>query len=280
MDRRNFIIGAAAVVASCSRASDPIVTEAVAQAPLGVQLYSVRGLMAADPIGTLEKVAAIGYREVELHDYYGHTAAEMLAMLNDAGLSAPSNHIGYDEFVNDIALVIDEALLLGHQYVVVPWLDQNQRTLDDYRRHAENFNGWGEACAAAGLQFAYHNHEFEFEETDGEIPYDLLLAETDPELVKMELDLAWALGGNADAVAYFKAWPGRFPMFHLKDLDAAGAEADIGTGSVPFDAILEHAELAGLKHGFVERDNADDPAKAIEHNYEVMQPIWSGYMPA
>jgi sugar phosphate isomerase/epimerase len=253
-------------------------TEESAAAPLGLQLYTVRDLMAEDVAATLDLVAAAGFREVEFAGYFDHTPTQMRGLLNSAGLSAPSAHIGSQLFAENALGVIDHAAEMGHDFVVVPWLGENERTLDDYRRHAENFNRWAEACASAGLQFAYHNHAFEFEETDGEIPYDLLLAETDPALVKMELDLAWARAGNADAVAYFNAWPGRFPLFHLKDFDANGEEADIGTGEVAFDTILGHAELAGLKHGFVERDHPADAEKSIRKNFGEILPVWSRHM--
>jgi sugar phosphate isomerase/epimerase len=112
---------------------------------------------------------------------------------------------------------------------------------------------------------------------DGEVPYDVLLAASDPGLVKMELDLAWARGGNADIIGYFRRWPGRFPMVHLKDYNA-GNESDIGTGDVAFDTILAHAELAGIEHGFVERDHPADPAAALQKNYQAVWPIWSRYV--
>ena len=247
-------------------------------AALGLQLYTLRDLMSEDVAATLDLVAATGFREVEFAGYFEHTPAQMLALLDTAGLSAPSTHVGNKLFLEDAARLIDHAAEMGHEFIVVPWLAEDERSLDDYRRHAGNFNRWGEACAGAGLQFAYHNHAFEFAETDGEIPYDLLLAETDPELVKMELDLAWARAGNADAVAYFNAWPGRFPMFHLKDFDASGKEADIGSGDVAFDAILGQAELAGLKHGFVERDHPLDAEQAISQNFDAILPLWTKYM--
>lgn len=278
MDRRTFMLGAAAFAAGCSRQeSDPVVAGPPTVAPLGVQLYSVRDMMAEDVAATLDLVASIGFAEVEFAGYFGHSPTEMRAMLNAAGLRAPAAHIGKDLFDADLDRLIQEAAEVGHAFVIVPWLSESERSIDDYRRHAEDFNRYGEACAAAGIQFAYHNHEFEFEETDGEIPYDILLAETDPALVQMELDLAWARAGNADPVAYFTAWPGRFPMLHLKDL-RAGEEADIGTGDVDFDAVLAHAGLAGLKHGFVERDNAVDPAGSLRVNHDAMRPIWAKYM--
>ena len=278
MDRRMFMLGAAAFIAACSRPGEETVAAVKTNAPpLGVQLYSVRDLMAQDVAATLDLVASAGFREVEFAGYFEHSPAAMRKMLDAAGLTAPAAHISKDLFEADLDRLIADAIEVGHQYVIVPWLKEDERTLDHYRRHAEDFNRYGEACAAAGIGFAYHNHEWEFDETDGEIPYDLLLRETDPDLVKMEMDLAWAVAGRVDPVAYFNAWPGRFPALHLKDLDA-GEEADIGTGEVNFDAILAHAGLAGLKHGFVERDNANDPGASLRMNHDAMRPIWNKYM--
>src|SRR5690606_33093764 len=141
----------------------------------------------------------------------------------------------------------------------------------DYRRHADNFNRWSEACRAAGLRFGYHNHDFEFGEIDGKLPYDVLLAATDPERVEMELDLAWTRAGGADAIGYFEAWPGRFPLCHIKDY-ANGEEADVGTGDVAFESIFAAAEQAGLEHGFVERDHPADAGASVRRNFEVIQP--------
>lgn len=288
MDRRQFIVAAAALAAGCSRREPPppaAVTEEPApdattgQAPLGLQLYTIRELMAEDVVAALELVAAIGYREVEFAGYFGVPPAEMRNHLLNAGLDAPAAHIGYGDFAADVTAVIEHALAVGHRFVVVPAVPDGERaTLDDYRRHAENFNRWAEACGDAGLRFGYHNHAFEFEQTDGQLPYDLLLSETNPERVEMELDLAWARAGNADPLAYFEAWPGRFPLMHIKDLDAGGNEADIGSGDVAFARVFARAEQAGLEHGFVERDHPADVRESIRRNYAAIQPLWTRYM--
>lgn len=301
MDRRSFILSAAAL-AACTRedaASDArreggdggddatgtagedaaAMKPAAPEAALGLQLYTVRDLMAEDVAATLALVADIGYREVEFAGYFDRAPAQMRRMLAEAGLTAPSAHIGYEQWVADVNAVVEHAAAMGHEFVVVPAVPGDQRaTLQDYRRHAENFNRWAEACAAAGLQFAYHNHSFEFDETEGAIPYDLLLGETDPELVLMELDLAWAHGGNADALAYFEAWPGRFPLCHIKDY-ANGEEVDIGDGEVNFERIFRAAAQAGLRHGFVERDHPADARASIRRNYDAIAPLWSRYPP-
>jgi len=288
MDRRQFILAAAALAAACSRRQEPpdtAMTEpavkepAMKQAPLGLQLYTVRELMAEDVVATLELVAGTGYRDVEFAGYFGVPPGDMRRYLLNAGLEAPAAHIGYGEFAANVAAVVEHAVAMGHRFVVVPAVPDGERsTLDDYRRHAENFDRWAEVCHTAGLRFGYHNHSFEFEEIDSQLPYDLLLSETDPERVEMELDLAWARGGNADPLAYFEAWPGRFPLIHIKDLDSAGNEADIGTGDVGFARVFAQAKQAGLEHGFVERDHPTDVGESLRKNYAAIQPLWTRYM--
>lgn len=279
MDRRQFFLAAAAFAAGCSRSQDPAEAAVTETAPLGLQLYTVRELMAEDVVATLALVAETGYREVEFAGYYDVPPEKMRHYLLDAGLDAPSTHIAYGDFAANAAGVIEHALAVGHRFVVVPAVPDGERsTLDDYRRHAENFDRWAEGCGNAGLRFGYHNHSFEFDEIDGELPYDLLLAATDPERVQMELDLAWARGGDADPLAYFEAWPGRFPLIHIKDLDSAGNEADIGTGDVGFARVFAHAKQAGLEHGFVERDHPADARKSIRQNHAAIQSLWTRYM--
>jgi sugar phosphate isomerase/epimerase len=298
MDRRRFILAAAALAAACTR-EGPAGNGASGAAagsdagprsdgegwsphpaggrPLGLQLYTVRDLMAEDVAATLALVAEVGYLEVEFAGYFDRAPAEIRRLLDDAGLAAPSSHIGYDQFATGVDAVIEQAKAVGHEFVIVPWIDEQQRTLDDWRRHAENFNRWGEACAQAGLKFGYHNHEFEFVETEGRIPYDLLLEETEPELVAMELDLAWARAGNADPVACFERWPGRFPLCHIKDY-GGGAEVDIGEGDVDFARIFASRKTAGLVHGFVERDHPDDARASIRRNFEAIAPLWNEHL--
>jgi sugar phosphate isomerase/epimerase len=279
MNRRNFILTAAALAAGCSRDTGVAGSGTAASAPLGLQLYTVRDLMAEDMEATLELVAGIGYREVEFAGYFDTRPEEVRRHLGGVGLKAPAAHIGYGDFAADVNRVIDHAAGVGHEYVVVPSIPDDERaTLDDYRRHADNFNRWSEACRSADLKFGYHNHEFEFGEIGGRIPYDVLLSGTDPDRVKIELDLAWARRGSADVLAYFDAWPGRFPLCHIKDLDANGDEADIGEGDVAFETIFAQAEQAGLKHGFVERDHPADARVSIERNFAAIQPLWDRYM--
>jgi sugar phosphate isomerase/epimerase len=279
MDRRQFLLAAAVLAAGCSRKHEPATDAAAQTAPLGLQLYTVRDLMAEDMAATLALVAEVGYREVEFAGYFDRSPADVRRLLSDTGLTAPSTHIGYGDFAADVARVVDHAAAVGHEFVIVPSVPEEERaTLDDYLRHADNFDRWSEACGKAGLRFGYHNHMFEFEAIDGRIPYDVLLSETDPGRVLMELDLAWATGGNADVLAYFQAWPGRFPLCHLKDITEAREETDIGDGHVAFAEILAQAGQAGLVHGFVERDHPADARASIRRNYDSMSPLWASHI--
>lgn len=237
---------------------------------VGVQLYTVRALMERDAAGTLERLAEAGYRNVETAGLHGHTPAAFARMLETAGLRTPSGHYGLDVLRGEErARTIVAAQALGQRYVVVPWLGEDERTsLDDYRRLADELNDLGSAAAEAGLQLAYHNHDFEFEPMDGQVPYDVLLESTDPELVRFELDLYWIVEGGYEPRAYFAAYPGRFPLWHLKDRTASGAMADVGAGTFDFEALLAHADQAGLDYAFVEHDDPAEPLASAQNSIQ------------
>ena len=228
----------------------------------GLQLYTVRSLMEQDVEGTLRTLAGIGYQEVEFAGYFNRTPAALRATLDAAGLRAPSAHIPLDALRASLPGVLAAAAALGHQYVVCPYTVDADRTADGYRRLAAEFTRIGQACRARGVQFAYHNHDFEFADLGGgRTGYDILLAESDPQLVQMELDLYWATKAGRDPVALFAANPGRFPLCHVKDLrDPRGTQAmaPVGEGTIDFARIFAAGGGAGLRHFFVEHDNAAD----------------------
>src|SRR5207249_253605 len=212
-DRRDFIkaLGAAAVGPTLW----PLAPSPYHRAPsrkldrVGLQLYTVRQAMEHDMEGTLAKVAEAGYGEVEFAGYFGHTPKEVRAMLEHHGLAAPSAHMASlapDEWTASL----DVAKAIGHEYIVVPWIPAEARkTLDGFKRVAQDFNRAAAQAHDAGLQFAYHNHDFEFARTEGRLPYDVLIAETDPKLVQFEIDLYWMVKGGQDPLAYFARLPGR-----------------------------------------------------------------------
>ncbi|MDE0510130.1 MAG: sugar phosphate isomerase/epimerase [Gammaproteobacteria bacterium] len=240
---------------------------------VGLQLYTLRNEMAEDFDGTLARVAELGYREMEFAGYYGRSASEVRQALADNGLVSPASHIQLNAIRENLAQEIEFAAELGQRFLVVPSLPGDERSLDDYRRHAETLNGAGEECSRAGLKMGYHNHGFEFEPTDGQIPYEILLANTDPDLVDMELDLFWIVDAGADPLEYFSAHPGRFSMLHVKDRAADGAMVDVGSGAIDFAGIFAHAETAGFRHYFVEHDNPGNGftsvANSISHLREL-----------
>ncbi len=283
MNRRNFLrtagglaLGSLATVAWGCRPSREQSDQNAAVGSrrlerVGLQLYTVRTLMAQNVPRTLERVAEIGYQEVEFAGYFNYTPQELRQMLDHLGLSAPATHVPYQALEENLEATLETAQVLGHRYVVVPWLPPEQRqTLDDYRRWAERFNRWGEACRAAGIQFAYHNHDFEFAPVEEQIPYDVLLAETDADLVKMELDLYWITYAGQDPIPYLQQHPGRFLLCHVKDMTEDRRMVDVGQGTIDFAKIFAQAQL---QHYFVEHDRPDDPLASIRRSYAYLSQL-------
>ena len=269
MDRRSFVATTAAVLVG----GQPARRRARRRLDrIGRQLYTVRHELQRDFDGTIARVAATGYREVEFAGYFGKAARELRALLDHHGLSAPSAHVSLAPDQWHAAL--DAAPVVGHRYLVVAWIPPEQRrTLDDYKRIAESFNGAGKQARAAGLQFAYHNHDFEFAPLEGRLPYDVLLAETDPQLVQLEIDLYWITKGGQDPLAYFARWPGRVPMVHVKD--SAGPPdhrmTDVGAGTIDWKRIFAQRDQAGIRHCFVEHDQPPDAFASIRASYEYLK---------
>ena len=230
--------------------------------PIGVQLYTVRDEMQKDVAATLARVAQIGYTEVEFAGYFDKTPTEIRAILDRNGLTAPSAHIPLQMLQGNLAGVIDAAKTIGHQYVICPWLDPSQRgsTADAWRSFARTLNDIGRNVQQAGLQFGYHNHDFEFSSVGGTmLPFEILASETDPSLVKFEMDLYWATKAGQDPLSWFAKYPGRFPLVHVKDAKGADkAMAPVGGGNIDWRRIFTQRTQAGIQHYFVEHDNAAD----------------------
>lgn len=265
MDRRSFLLSSAATLGGLAAFGPALAaSRSAVPARLGVGLYTVRDVLPGDFVGVLEAVKRMGYHEVEFHDYFGRDPAVVGAVLADIGLSAPSAHYQLAHFRNDLDGLIDTAQAVGHDYVILAWLDEADRptSVDGYREFARELNGWGAKAQEAGLKMAYHNHDFEFLAFEDGFGYAALLDETDPDLVDFELDLYWATVAGYDPVDLFASHPGRFPLWHLKDLTADGVMVDIGAGAIDFARIFDHAEQAGLKHIFVEHDNPGEAMNA------------------
>lgn len=242
----------------------------------GIQLYTVRSVMAKDPAGTLDALARIGYREVEFAGLHGVSAEAMRAMLDHLGLSSPASHAGLEELRGGADAVFRTSTILGNRYVVVPWIAPVQRrTIADYRGVARELNEFGRAARDAGLQLGYHNHDFELQAIGTVVPYDVLLDETDPALVAMELDLFWLAKGGFSPASYFERHPGRFAMVHVKDMSPEGAMVDVGSGTLDFRSVFAAAERAGIRHAFAEHDSPADPLASARASFSALARLLS-----
>ena len=302
MNRRKFI--GTSIAATITAAAKPSWAAAATHRidKIGIQLYTVRDAMKTDFDGTIAKVAATGYKEVEfagLFDpkggYFDRSPKDVRAILDKNALTAPSCHVGYDVVEKKWPEALDACHVVGHSYIICPWIDEKQRKEPDgWKRAANLFNKAGEASKKAGIQFGYHNHSFEFDPSEslgGKLPYDFLLAETDPKLVAMELDLCWISVAGKDPIAYFDKHPGRFPLVHVKDWvkdatsDAAyqgamgqsvkfgGRMADVGQGSIDWRNLFAHSQKAGIKHYFVENDYPKSAFDDIRISYDYLQKL-------
>ena len=243
---------------------------------IGLQLYTVRDLMEKDLPGTLAKVAFIGYKEVEFAGYFGRPPAQIRDLLQQNQLTSPSSHIGIDLFEKDAAAAIGAAKAIGNRWATVPWLPEERRkTLDDWKKLAGQLNTFGAAAMTQGLRLAYHNHDFEIRPVEGVRPLDLLLMNTDPNLVDFEMDLYWVKFGGGDPLEFFNRYPGRFPMVHVKD--SAGPPenrmVDVGSGKINFPEIFAQSGKAGIKHYFVEHDQPANPIATITNSYRYLASV-------
>ena len=277
-DRRDFIraVGAVAVGQVLQpRAPSPQPRAARRLSRIGLQLYTVRDEMEKDFDGTIAKVAATGYSEVEFAGYFKKTPAQVKAVLERNHLAAPSSHIGPLE-PDKLPALLDEARAIGHRYVVIPWIPvESRKTLDDWKRVGESFNKAGQQAHDAGLQLAYHNHDFEFAPVEGRIPYDVLLEATDPKLVQLEMDLYWITKGGQDPLSYFARWPGRIPLVHVKDSMGApdNKMADVGAGKIDWKKIFAREDQAGIQHFFVEHDQPREAFASIRASYDYLKKL-------
>ena len=256
---------------------------------IGVQLYSVRDLMQNNFESTVAKVAQIGYKEVEFAGYFGRTGQQVRAVLDKNGLSAPGTHVQYDELDEKFPSVIDMSKAIGIEYIICPWIPEDVRKSPDvWKKAAEKFNRCGEQSKKAGMQFGYHNHWFEFLPVNGKLPYDELLKDCDPNLVKMEMDLCWITVAGSDPVKYFEKYPGRFPLVHVKDMKklpkvTKGGSQDfgsslkdmtsVGDGIIDWKRIFSYSDKAGIKHYIVEHDKPSDPMASITASYQYLRDL-------
>lgn len=240
---------------------------------VGLQLYSLRDIIGKDITGIIEKVAAIGYKEVETYGYsvkngfWGLDAKAFANLLKKNGITSPSGHFDLEASMagkghEDLKACIEAANILGSEYVTIPWLGGNiRKTADDYKKISQRLNEAGSICKSSGLKLAYHNHDFEFAKFGDTTGYEIMLNETDKNLVDFEMDLYWVRHSGVDPLALFKAHPKRFTMWHVKDMDKKNnaLNSEIGQGAINFKSIFAEAKLAGAKHYFVEHETNYKP---------------------
>ena len=243
----------------------------------GVQLYSFRDAMLKDAKGTLEQIAAIGIKKIESArsnkgHYYGLSPAKMKDTCNALGMKLTSGHVALDDKFDK---TMEEAVAAEQEYLICSSLPSKGQTVDNYKKVAEAFNKAGERCKKLGLKFGYHNHEYEFESENGEILYDVLMDNTQADLVHMELDLGWVIVGGKDPLDYFKKYPGRFPLWHLKDMNMTKKEStEFGKGGLDIPTMMAHTETSGVAHIFIEQEEyASTPIASMIHNMTFLKKL-------
>lgn len=293
LNRRNFLgtSGALMLLSGC-HASGVLPAAATERRidKIGIQTYTLREAMGEDFVGTLQMIKDVGYDYVELNgrNFADRSPAELRVMLDDIGLPAPITHVDYDSLANRPEALGEAAGVLGCEYVILPWIGDDQRTLDAYKAHAAMLNAAGETLKAAGVKVGYHNHQFEFFDLgDRQTGMEILLSETDPDLVHFELDLFWASLAGSDIVALFEKHPGRFKMCHVKDLAGDAAPwrnsldfptvvqtlmVNVGEGSLPFESYFAANDVSGMEYFIAEHDNPPKPFRqSIQTSYDSMR---------
>jgi sugar phosphate isomerase/epimerase len=243
----------------------------------GIQLYTVRKEMMEDAVGTLQKLAAIGIKQIESAAsekgyYYGLKPAEIKKICSDLGMTLRSGHIQLNEKWEQ---TMADAEISGQEYLICSSMPSHGQTVENYKMVAAAFNKAGKESKKRGLKFGYHNHDFEFEQQDGKTLYDVLLENTDPSLVGMELDLGWVVASGNDPFAYFKKYPGRFPLWHLKDMDLVKKEStEFGKGGLDIQKMFDNSQQSGLKYFFIEQEEySHSPMESMEQNMVYLKKI-------
>jgi len=282
MDRRKFIKTSAVATAGLLTAPS-FLALAKGKKAIGLQLYTLRDVIMNDVKGTLNSVAAWGYTEVETYGYgdgklFGLPVAEFSAHLKGLGVKVVSGHYGIDLATgNKWEQACADAKSMGQKYVVVPWMDkQYYSSLNTLKKTCDSLNKAGEVAKKFGLQMGYHNHEFEFEQVEGNVVFDTMLQQLDPKLVTIEMDIYWVVRAGQDPAKYFEKFPGRFQLWHVKDMDKSDAErnADIGTGTIDFKSLLVKAKQSGMKNFFVEQETYPvNPMQSAENSIKYLKTI-------
>lgn len=254
--------------------------------PFGIQLYSLRDDMPADPDAVLQQLAQFGYRQIQSYEgpsgmFWGKSPSDFARFVRELGMDVVASHCSIEE---NFERKVEDAAEAGMQYLICPLIGA-QASLDDYRRFAERFNRCGEICREAGLRFAYHNHHYTFFELDGSIPHDVLMQNTDPELVDFELDIFWLVAAGQDPLTWIRKYPGRFAFSHVKDrlpdmpADSFSASTTLGQGIIDYPSILPVAYEHGMRYFMVEQESyaGTTPLDSARDNAVYMRQFLGGF---
>jgi sugar phosphate isomerase/epimerase len=270
INRRDFIFQTAALMSAASLTSVTGFGEPASKYKMGLQLFTVRADMAKDATGTLKKVREIGYQDLEIYGYngdagtyYNMKSADFKKLLDDTGLTTTSGHYDFAKYFNQpvdaLKKYVDQCIvgakILNQKYITWPWLAPESRSLEHFKELVVKLNMIGEQVTKAGLGFAYHNHDFEFIDHNGQTGYEIVMNETDPKLVKLQIDLYWVMHSSKKSPAeLFALQPGRFVMWHIKDMDKVSRDySELGNGSIDFTKILPDAKKSGLEYYYIEQ---------------------------
>jgi sugar phosphate isomerase/epimerase len=321
--RRKFIKTSAVVAAGTMVTSSSVIPATYGYANIknaGLQLWSIAKNIEQDFTGSLQMVSDIGYKEVELFGpypfstekdkaswnsithllgfsqsgYFNHTAKQFKEILDNKGLSTPAMHVGLDTLRHKLSETAEAAHILGQQYAGIASIPEaERRTLDDYKRIADEFNDIGQKAKSLGIRFYYHNHGYGFKEMEGKTPFDIILQRTDPSLVYLEMDIFWTAAGGADPVKYLDANPGRYKLMHVKDMtkqvyfsgDGGDPQqwielfpyiTDAGSGTLDLKTILSHAQKSGVEHFIIENDVITNPKDSLEKGFKYLSSVKLG----
>jgi sugar phosphate isomerase/epimerase len=242
----------------------------------GIQLYTLRDVIGSDVPGTLAALSKIGFNSLEPYGFDGsffkYPAKEFSKMCNDLGMVITSTHCGIT--LENAPLYTEKAAEAGLEYLVLPsFSGRPDKTLDDYKRVAQEMNQIGEITKKSGIIFGYHNHNHEFKTIESQLPYDTLLAETDPGLVTFEMDIFWVVKGGQDPARYFDKHQGRFQLWHIKDMGNDGESCIVGNGHIKFSTLMKQAKNAGLKRIIYEQEAYSEgtPLQCAEQSFKYIQ---------